>query len=162
MSITVPTVGSKITAAWGSSVAGQLNTPFRAAGSTFSTDLASSGVSEVVGYSQAVALTSGARYRVYFKGFMNAGAAATIGEVVVRYSTAALSTSSTLAGTPAMIYHATASTSGRGTLFFFSEFVAPSTNTFNIGVGVLVYNGTGPETILGSAFATEITIDQVG
>jgi hypothetical protein len=160
MSITVPTVGSKITAAWGSSVAGQLNTPFRAAGSTFSTDLVSSTTTEVVGYSQAVALTNGARYRVWFKGLMN-GTAGNGSEVRIRYDTAAVTTASTLAGKGDFAF-ATTGTGGRGTLFFFSEFVAPSTNTFNIAVGVATLVNANNTTILGTIIATEVTIDQVG
>ena len=42
----------------------------RVDGDTFSTDLVSSGSTEVVGYSQPVALVSGGLYRVWFKGLL--------------------------------------------------------------------------------------------
>ena len=133
----------------------------RVDGDTFSTDLVSSGSTEVVGYSQPVALVSGGLYRVWFKGLMNAAASGNIGMIRVRYGTGTLSASSTLAD-QAQLPHVAAGSVGRETLFFAAEFVAPTTDTYNIGVGVLTASGTGNETVVGSAVATKIWVDRVG
>jgi len=129
---------------------------------TFNTDLVSSGGTEVVGYSQAVALVSGGRYRVHFKGYMNGGTASNIGGVRVRFDTGTVTNTSTLAGSTGTINHASSGGAGRGTCAFFAEFVAPSTATYNIAVGVLTFSGTGNETILSTSIVAEVTVDYVG
>lgn len=130
---------------------------------TFSTDLVSSGLTEVVGYSQTANLVVGRRYRVYFKGYMNGGAANNTGGVRIRFDTAAVTTASTAAGTIGTLNHASLGSTGRGSLSFFAEFVAPTTATYNIAVGVVTFVGTATnETILGTLVVSEVTIDDVG
>ena len=133
----------------------------RITGDTFSTDLVSSGSTEVVGYSQKVNLVSGGLYRVWFKGLMNAGATGNVGMVRIRYDTAALSVSSSLAD-QAQLPHVASGTFGRETLFFAAEFTAPSSAEYNIGVGVLTASGTGNETIVSSTTSTKIWVDRIG
>lgn len=132
----------------------------RIATTTFSTDLVSSGATEVVGYSQSVTLVSGRVYRVWVKALMNGGTAGNVGEVRVRYATGTLSTSSTLADR-AQYPHAAAGSPGRGTLTFFAEFTAPSSGAFNIGIGVATVVGSTNETIVSSSTATVISVDDV-
>lgn len=130
--------------------------------STFSTDLVSSGTTEVVGYSQAASLVAGRRYRVNFKGYMNGGAANNIAAVRIRFATGTVTTASTQAGTNGTLNHATSGSTGRGTCAFFAEFTAPTTAVYNIAVGVTTFVGTSNETVLGSVISTEVTIDDVG
>jgi hypothetical protein len=162
MAIVVPTTGSKITAAWGTSVANQLNLPFRVAGSSFASDLTSTGATEVMGYSQSAALTNGSRYRVWVKAYFSPGGANGQAVARVRYDTAAVTNASTKAGADYIVLMGALSAAGRTSGFFMCEFVAPSTNTFNIAVGIATFSGGGNTLINGASIPTEITIDQVG
>jgi len=163
-----PSVGDGVAASWGATVAGDVSfldgsAVTRVQATSFTTVVTSTGATEAVGCSQAVALTTGRRYRVTVAARTWAGTANNRGVIRVRYSTAALSTSSTQAGSDHTTTHSGAGGTQADTVFFFKEFVAPSTATYNIGLGCLTSTGTGNENIDGTApYNTEVTVDDVG
>jgi len=132
----------------------------RIVSSTFATDLTSAGLTEVVGYSQSVSLVSGRRYRVFFNAYMNGGVTAGQGRVQLRYDASTLTITSTAIGS--VFGTITVSTSNAFSVFFFREFVASGTGSFNVGVGVRTASGAGNTVISGTVIPAEITIDDVG
>jgi len=164
MTVPVLAVGDLFTAAVEDTMAGILNQllVYRVQATSFGTDLVSAGATEVVGYSQAVALTNGKRYRVTVRAFCSAATAGNTAELRVRYDTAAVTNTSTLADVGIRVVHSAAGGPGQFSEHFWVEFVAPSTATYNIAVGVATNSGTGNETIFGTAKATLITIEGVG
>lgn len=121
------------------------------ASTTFSTDLVSSGLTEVVGYSQSVSVVTGRKYRVLVNAMLNAGAAGNIAGLRVRFATGAVTNTSTLAGQPQKITQSAAGSAGRQSYAFFAEFTAPSTGALNVALGVATVSGTGNTTVVGAA-----------
>lgn len=129
-------------------------------GSTsFASDLNSTGASEAVGYSAPYSLVSGRTYRVWVKLYASISVAG-IGQAVVRYSTAALSTASTAAGT-VQIRMDVAGGSGQQHAFGWVEFTAPSTATYNLGLGVRSSLGGGNFSALGTSDPTSIRVEDI-
>lgn len=131
----------------------------RVAGTTFATDLTSSGSTETVGYSQSINAVNGHRYRVWFNGYVLGGATAGQGAIRLRQGTGSPSTSWTQIGDT--FRSICVSTSNPSSFFFFREFVAASTGALNVGVGVATATGSGNTAVNGTTIATEITIDDV-
>lgn len=132
------------------------------ASASFNTDLVSSTTTEVVGYSQAIPIISGRRYRVYVEAMVNAATAGNLAGLRVRTSTGTVINTSTLLGNAQKFYSAQAGGAGRTSFRFAAEFTAGATTTTNIALGVLTLAGTGNTTIVGSDTPTIITVDQIG
>jgi hypothetical protein len=125
-------------------------------------DLASSTTTEVMGYSQAVNIISGKKYRVSVHGIVSPGAAAGQAVVRVRYDTAAVTAASTKAGQDHVVLLGALSAAGRVSMFSTFEFTAPTTGAYNIAVGIATFSGGGNSTLLGSLIPTEVTVDYLG
>lgn len=137
----------------------------RAGDFTSTSDLASAGTTETMGYSQAINVTAGRRYKVTVRCFI--GSAATSNAVVlsVRYSSGTVTNTSNQAGTSFTPVRGFVTTGSGGAVSteFSREFVATATATWNVAIGVrTAAGGSGNSTIFGSQFATEIVIDDVG
>lgn len=136
----------------------------RAGTTSFNTNLASSGTTEVVGYSQAVPVTAGRRYKVTVRAYVGVGSNGDGVVTCVRYNTAAVTNTSTKAGQDFVCRVAGNGAGNAVSAEYSREFVAASTTTLNVAIGVRTASGGGGlnSTIFSGTIPCEVAIEDVG